>query len=125
MAELGAGVAIATAVLKLSEFLHKHANFLFDIRDKIERLKKELSWMQHFLEDAEKKLDNSRLIREWVSDVRDLAYECEDVIDTFLLKLSCMQEPQPSFIGIMSRWLVAYSAEIFSTYDLTIHLHQK
>ncbi|CAM8991941.1 unnamed protein product [Rhodiola kirilowii] len=118
MAELGAGVAIATAVLKLSEFLHKHTNFLFDIRDKIETLKKELSWMQSFLQDAEKKLDNSCLIREWVSDVRDLAYDCEDVIDTFLLKLSCMREPQPGCIGTMSRCFVAYTAKFPSTYDL-------
>ncbi|CAM8935568.1 unnamed protein product [Rhodiola kirilowii] len=118
MAELGAGVAIAAAVLKLGQFLHQQANFLFDIRDKIERLKKELSWMQSFLQDAEKKLDNSSLIREWVSDVRDLAYDCEDVIDTFLLKLSCMREPQPGCIGTMSRCFVAYTAKFPSTYEL-------
>ncbi|CAM8938007.1 unnamed protein product [Rhodiola kirilowii] len=118
MAELGAGVAIATAVSKLGQFLHQQASFLFNIRDKIERLKKELSWMQSFLQDAEKKLDNSSLIREWVSDVRDLAYDCEDVIDTFLLKLSCMREKQPGFIGTMSRCFVAYTVKIPSTYDL-------
>ncbi|KAL9682508.1 hypothetical protein QQ045_014308 [Rhodiola kirilowii] len=118
MAELGAGVAISTAVLKLGEFLHQHANFLFDIRDKIERLKKELSWMQSFLQDAEKKIDNNSLIREWVSDVRDLAYDCEDVIDTFLLKLSCMRETQPGCIGTMSSCFVAYTAKFPSTYDL-------
>ncbi|CAM8941830.1 unnamed protein product [Rhodiola kirilowii] len=117
MAELGAGVAIGTAVLKLSEFLHKHANFLFCIRDKIERLKKELSWMQSFLEDAEKKLDNSSLIREWVSDVRDLAYECEDVIDSFLLKQRG-PETQPSCTGTMSRCFVTYTAKFPSTYNL-------
>ncbi|KAL9684710.1 hypothetical protein QQ045_022151 [Rhodiola kirilowii] len=120
MAELGAGAAIATAVLKLGQFLHQHANFLFGIGDKIERLKKEFSWMQSFLEDAEKKLDdnNGSLIREWVSDVRDLAYECEDIIDTFLLKLSCMREPQPGCIGTMSSCFVAYTAKFPSTYDL-------
>ncbi|CAM8935539.1 unnamed protein product [Rhodiola kirilowii] len=118
MAEaLGAGVAIAAAVSKLGQFLHEQASFLFDIRDKIERLKKELSWMQSFLEDAEKKLDDSSLIREWVSDVRDLAYECEDVIDTFLVKLSG-PETQPSCTGSMSRCFVAYTAKLPSTYDL-------
>ncbi|CAM8938073.1 unnamed protein product [Rhodiola kirilowii] len=117
MAELGAGVAIAAAVLKLGQFLHQQASFLFDIRDKIERLKKELSWMQSFLQDAEKKLDNSCLIRVWVSDVRDLAYDCEDVIDTFLLQLRG-REPQPGCIGTMSRCFVAYTAKFPSTYDL-------
>ncbi|CAM8945273.1 unnamed protein product [Rhodiola kirilowii] len=124
MAELGAGAAIATAVLKLSEFLHKHANFLFGIRGKIERLEKELSWMQSFLEDAEKKLDNNgSLIRKWVSDVRDLAYECEDVIDTFLLKLRG-RETQPSCIGTMSRSFVAYTAKFPSTYKLGCQIDQ-
>ncbi|CAM8941843.1 unnamed protein product [Rhodiola kirilowii] len=117
MAELGAGVAIAAAVSKLGQFLHQQASFLFDIRDKIERLKKELSWMQSFLQDAEKKLDNSSLIREWVSDVRDLAYECEDVIDTFLLKLRG-REKQTGYIGTMSHCYVAYTANFLSTYKL-------
>ncbi|CAM8935575.1 unnamed protein product [Rhodiola kirilowii] len=117
MAELGAGVAIAAAVLKLDQFIHEHANFLNDIRDEIERLKNELSWMQSFLQDAEKKLDNSILIQQWVSDVRDLAYDCEDVIDTFLLKLRG-RETQPSCIGNMSRCCVVYTAKFSSTYDL-------
>ncbi|CAM8941844.1 unnamed protein product [Rhodiola kirilowii] len=117
MTELGAGAAISAAVLKLGQFIHEHANFLLDIRDKIERLKNELSWMQSFLEDAEKKLDNSSLIRKWVSDVRDLAYDCEDVIDTFLLKLRG-RETQPSCIGTMSRCFVAYTAIFLSTYEL-------
>ncbi|CAM8945231.1 unnamed protein product [Rhodiola kirilowii] len=111
MAELGAGVAIATAVLTLGEFLHKHANFLFDIRDKIESLKSELIWMESFLEDADKKLDNNdKRIQQWVSDVRNLAYDCEDVIDTFLLKLR-EGEPRPGCIGTMSRCFVAYTAK--------------
>ncbi|CAM8945263.1 unnamed protein product [Rhodiola kirilowii] len=121
MAELGACVAISASVLKLGQFLHEQANFLLDIKDKIQRLKKELSWMQSFLQDAEKKLDtNGSLIREWVSDVRDLAYECEDVIDTFLLKLSCMREPQPGCIGNMSRCF----AKFRSTYDLSCQIEK-
>ncbi|CAM8943115.1 unnamed protein product [Rhodiola kirilowii] len=118
MAELGAGAAIATAVLKLSDFLQEHANFLFDIKDKIEWLKKELISMQSFLQDAEKKLDNDDgWIRVWVSDVRDLAYECEDVIDTFLLKLRG-REPQSGCIGTMSHCFVVYTAKFPSTYNL-------
>ncbi|CAM8938018.1 unnamed protein product [Rhodiola kirilowii] len=120
MAEaLGAGVAIATAVLTLGQFLQQQASFLFNIRDKIEWLKKELISMQSFLQDAEKKLDNDdSSIRVWVSDLRDLAYECEDAIDTFLLKLSCMREPQPGCTGTMSRCFVAYTAKFRSTYEL-------
>lgn len=54
--------------------------------------------MQSFLKDAENKLDSSHLIREWVSDVRDLAYDCEDVIDTYLLKL-VVPKSQVGFFG--------------------------
>ncbi|CAM8945225.1 unnamed protein product [Rhodiola kirilowii] len=108
MAELGAGVAIATAVLTLGQFIQQQASFLFNLRDKIESLENELSWMQSFLQDAEKKLDNSSLIRKWVSDVRDLAYDCEDVIDTFLLKQS----------GFISPYFVAYTGKFSSTYNL-------
>ncbi|CAM8937967.1 unnamed protein product [Rhodiola kirilowii] len=120
MAELGAGAAIATAVLTLGQFLQQQASFLFNIREKIESLKSDLSWMQSFLEDAEKKLDNNgSLVRKWVSDVRDLAYECEDVIDNFLVELGEREpEPQPGCIGTMSRCFVEYTAKFRCTYEL-------
>ncbi|CAM8941853.1 unnamed protein product [Rhodiola kirilowii] len=120
MAELGAGLAIAASLLELGQFLHEQANFLLDsrdIRENIEWLQKELSWMQSFLEDAENKLDNSIRIQQWVYDVRDLAYECEDVIDTFLLKLRG-RETQPGCIGTMSRCFVANTVKFPSTVDL-------
>ncbi|KAL9669849.1 hypothetical protein QQ045_007399 [Rhodiola kirilowii] len=105
-AEVGAGVAIAGAVCKLSKFVSEQADSLLYIRDKFECLEKELSSMRSFLEDAEKKLDNSSSNREWVSNVRDLAYDCEDVIDTFLVK----QKTQPGCIP--------YTAKFLSNYDL-------
>ncbi|CAM8915202.1 unnamed protein product [Rhodiola kirilowii] len=89
MAEIVAGAAISAIgyiVLKLGEILNNEVDLLLGVRDGIETLKTELNWMRSFLKDAENKLDNSNLIREWVSEVRDLAYEAEDVIDTFLLK---------------------------------------
>ncbi|KAF5946078.1 hypothetical protein HYC85_016306 [Camellia sinensis] len=40
-----------------------------------------------FLKDAEEKQDQDSRIRKWVSDIRDAAYEAEDIIDKFILKV--------------------------------------
>ncbi|GMP60804.1 hypothetical protein CsSME_00023516 [Camellia sinensis var. sinensis] len=40
-----------------------------------------------FLKDLEEKQDKDSRIRKWVSDIRDAAYEVEDVIDKFILKV--------------------------------------
>ncbi|KAF3336797.1 disease resistance protein [Carex littledalei] len=42
--------------------------------------------MQCFLKDAESKKRRDERIKGWVRDVRSVAYETEDAIDTFLVK---------------------------------------
>ncbi|KAJ9160196.1 hypothetical protein P3X46_025618 [Hevea brasiliensis] len=56
--------------------------------------------MQCFLKDADRHQDQDDRVRNWVAEVRDLTYDAEDVIDTFLLNVArCRGEGVRGFIS--------------------------
>ncbi|OMO62616.1 NB-ARC domain-containing protein [Corchorus olitorius] len=74
---------------------------LWGLTDQVERLERELKWMQSFLKDADAtKVADSELVHTYVADVRELAYEAEDVIETFALKVASNKKLGgiPSFV---------------------------
>ncbi|KAL1080196.1 hypothetical protein V6Z11_D10G275100 [Gossypium hirsutum] len=56
--------------------------------------------MQYFLKDADRKLEQDARFQNRVSEIRDLAYDAEDVIDSFILKAA----HQRGFHGIVKRF---------------------
>uniref|UniRef100_A0A7N0UME4 Uncharacterized protein n=1 Tax=Kalanchoe fedtschenkoi TaxID=63787 RepID=A0A7N0UME4_KALFE len=111
-AEIGAAIAIASAVLKLSQLVYEKGSVLLFVRDDIENVISELKWMQSFLQDAEKKMGDSSLIRQWVSDVRDLAYDSEDIIDTFLLQIQVSETHTAGCLGAMCRCFITHHTKL-------------
>ena len=41
--------------------------------------------MQAFLKDADARQDESETLRRWVAEIRDLAYDADDIIATYAL----------------------------------------
>ncbi|XP_031256155.1 disease resistance protein RPP13-like [Pistacia vera] len=81
--------AVVSFVLeKLGDYLIREAIFLGGVRSEAESLKKDLEWLLCFIKDAEEKQVDHPLIRQWVSDIRDIAYDCEDVLDEFMVKVT-------------------------------------
>ncbi|XP_031259205.1 disease resistance protein RPP13-like [Pistacia vera] len=77
---------ISFVVNKIGDYLIQEPVHFQGVRKEVESLKNELEWMQCFLKDAERKQVYDVIIRKWVSDIRDVAYDIEDVLDTFMLK---------------------------------------
>nr|DAD43811.1 TPA_asm: hypothetical protein HUJ06_002041 [Nelumbo nucifera] len=75
---------ISLAIEKLGELLVQEASFLSDMRDEVKGLQSELEWMRCFLKDAEARQQKDERICNWVREIRDVAYEVEDVIDTYM-----------------------------------------
>ncbi|KAI3955245.1 hypothetical protein MKW98_020878 [Papaver atlanticum] len=76
------------AVEKLGDALTGETFFLLGIRNQVKGLRDELIRMQCFLQDADaKEQQGDDRVRNWVKEIRDVAYDAEDVIDTFLLKI--------------------------------------
>ncbi|KAL9165874.1 hypothetical protein ABFS82_06G198400 [Erythranthe guttata] len=82
-----AEVAVSFTVEKLGSMLVHKVAFLQGVAKQVNWLKEELQRMQCFLKDAEEKQAKNELIRNWVSDIRDVAQDAEDVIETFILKV--------------------------------------
>ncbi|XVF83765.1 hypothetical protein PTKIN_Ptkin16aG0518800 [Pterospermum kingtungense] len=76
---------LSLAIARISDLLIHEAIFLGGVRDEIERLKAELERMNSVLKDPDCNQEQTQLVRTLVRQIRDLAYEAEDVIDSFIL----------------------------------------
>lgn len=83
-----ADAVISVAVERIADLLIQEAVFLHGVRGELERLQAELKRMKCFLKDADRHHHEDERVRNWVAEIRDLAYDSEDVIDTFLLKVA-------------------------------------
>ncbi|KAK9041481.1 hypothetical protein V6N11_016581 [Hibiscus sabdariffa] len=79
--------AVSSALKTIGE-LTQQATSLLDVDDRVESLERELRWMQSFLEVADARTVNNEVIRTSVADIRELACDAEDVIETFALKVA-------------------------------------
>lgn len=80
--------AVVTVVKNLGDILVQQAQFLYGVRGEVRWIEGELRRIQCFLEDADqKRKGNDQRVKNWVRDVGDVAYDAEDIIETFVLKI--------------------------------------
>uniref|UniRef100_A0A2N9IQ28 NB-ARC domain-containing protein n=1 Tax=Fagus sylvatica TaxID=28930 RepID=A0A2N9IQ28_FAGSY len=75
-------------ICNIREVLKTEALLLWGVRDAIDDIKNELISMRSFLVDADKKGADSEGEKTWVANVKDMAYEVEDVIDHFIYHIN-------------------------------------
>ncbi|KAL5766862.1 hypothetical protein ACOSP7_017479 [Xanthoceras sorbifolium] len=78
---------VSQVVQRLGDILIGEVIFLRGVRNEVQWLRDELRHMQYFLQHAEERQYGDATIRVWASDIRDFAYDIEDVLDAFHLKL--------------------------------------
>ncbi|TYG51894.1 hypothetical protein ES288_D10G297500v1 [Gossypium darwinii] len=103
---------VSLAVERISDLLIHEAVFLKDVKDQVESLRAELTRMQCFLKDADSKFEQDAHFQNRVWEIRDLAYDAEDAIDSFILKAA----HQRGFHGIVKRFT--------SIFTKPYHLHK-
>ncbi|XP_059438307.1 putative disease resistance RPP13-like protein 1 [Corylus avellana] len=67
----------------MSPELLKFARRYKGLREKMEKLEKTLSRIEDVLDDADQKQHTERAVKRWLDDLRDLAYDAEDILDEF------------------------------------------
>ncbi|KAG8380406.1 hypothetical protein BUALT_Bualt06G0012000 [Buddleja alternifolia] len=82
-----AEAAMSFAVEKLGDLAIQKVAFLRGVEGQVNMLKSKLEWMQCFLKDAAEKQGNDERVRKWISDIREVAQDAEDAIETFILKV--------------------------------------
>ncbi|KAM3705267.1 hypothetical protein ACJW30_03G070300 [Castanea mollissima] len=85
------------------------ASLLWGVRDAIKDIKYELTSMQSFFIDADKKGESNAGEETWVTNVRITAYDVEDVIDMFMYHIYSQQ------IGGRFAWFLHHTIYIPQT----------
>uniref|UniRef100_F6HCD2 Disease resistance protein n=1 Tax=Vitis vinifera TaxID=29760 RepID=F6HCD2_VITVI len=77
---------VSFAVERLGDLLIQQASFLHGVSDKVTEIQAELRTMKCFLRDADARQYESEVIRNWVAEIREAAYDTEDIIETYASK---------------------------------------
>ncbi|KAL5722263.1 hypothetical protein ACHQM5_005803 [Ranunculus cassubicifolius] len=82
----------AFVVERLGSALIQEVVFFRGIHEQFERLRKELVSIQGFLKTADAMCSEDSGIRVWVTEVRYIAYDVDDILDVFFLKVVYREE---------------------------------
>ncbi|CAL5380828.1 unnamed protein product [Camellia sinensis] len=76
--------AVGLLIGRIVSALEDEASLIGGVQDELIQLNHELTSMRAFLEDADKTTIQTEGEKTWVANVRDLAYEVEDIIDEYM-----------------------------------------
>jgi hypothetical protein len=108
---VGASEATMKSLLgKLGALLAQEYTLIRGVRRDIQYITDELSSMQAFLRDLSSAPDGQdNRMKDWMKQIRDIAYDCEDCIDNFAHRL-----PDDSFSDVRCSFIARRINEILS-----------
>ena len=77
----------------LTQLLTQESKLLLGVKGQVRSLKNELSLINLFLQKTAGKRQDE-LVKEVVSQIRDVAYEAEDVVDTYIITVAEQEKKQ-------------------------------
>ncbi|PIA35141.1 hypothetical protein AQUCO_03600063v1 [Aquilegia coerulea] len=79
--------AVSFFLVNLKKLMMEETELLLGVQDQVCSLSNELEWICTFLKYADIKCRRNDLVKIWVNQVREVAYDADDVIDMFVLKI--------------------------------------
>ncbi|KAJ9681309.1 hypothetical protein PVL29_020269 [Vitis rotundifolia] len=79
--------AVAFLLQKLGNLIVREASLFGQVEVQVRLLCNELEWMRLFLEEVGTTRSYHNRLRLWMNQIRDAAYDAEDVIDEFMYKV--------------------------------------
>ncbi|ERM99605.1 hypothetical protein AMTR_s00088p00152640 [Amborella trichopoda] len=86
-----ANPAVSFLLQKLDKLLVDEVQLLSGVKDGIQWIKDELEGMKVLLKNADEKRERNEAVDAWVRQVRDIAYDAEDVPDKFIIEIARLQ----------------------------------
>ncbi|CAF2095178.1 unnamed protein product [Brassica napus] len=83
---------VSFGVEKLWDLLGRESERLQGVHEKVDDLKCQMRMLQSLLKDADAKKHGSEVVRNFLEDVKDIVFDAEDIIESFLLKESSGDE---------------------------------
>ncbi|PIN26360.1 Apoptotic ATPase [Handroanthus impetiginosus] len=81
-----AEAAVEFLLENLKQLLLYRSKSLSGVREQVEKLEQDLSLFKSFLEDSTRKRRKDEYLRKLTREIRDIVYEAEDVIETFMIQ---------------------------------------
>ncbi|PON98635.1 NB-ARC domain, LRR domain containing protein [Trema orientale] len=78
---------VSHAIQRISYLLIHEAISLITVKTDVEYLRNELLRMQSFLKTAYSEQEQDDRVRNWVAEIRNIACEIEDVVETYIVKV--------------------------------------
>ncbi|XP_024195649.1 putative disease resistance protein At1g50180 [Rosa chinensis] len=82
-----AEAVVSFLVERVDDYIIQEGRSLFGVGNQVRRAHRDLVFIKGFLKDADAKRRDSEAIRTFVAEIRDAAYDLEDVIEAFVLKV--------------------------------------
>lgn len=108
---------VGFVVTRLGDLIIREAILIEGASQQIKQMHIELKRMQCFLEDADKRQNEDESVQNWVSEIRDAAYDAQDIIETFALEIllknreNALKRYVSFFTGPIKLHKVAYEIE--------------
>ena len=118
-----AEAAVEFLVGRIGSLLAENATLLGSVRGEIRELMRELESIRSFLRVADKCKDQNEGVRDWVAQVRVIAYKAEDVIDEFTYEMDGLRRRGGGFKGFLQR-VVHLPGELLVKYQTAIKLQE-
>ncbi|XP_027180837.1 disease resistance protein RPM1-like [Coffea eugenioides] len=84
-----AETVLSFVLRQLSTFLREEGRVLGGLRQEVQFIMDELGHMRAFLREAEAKEEDAQpRLQEWIKQVRDAAYDTEDILDEFVARFA-------------------------------------
>ncbi|KAK3003464.1 hypothetical protein RJ639_019469 [Escallonia herrerae] len=101
-----AAVPVSFLLNELAVFLHEEKSLLGGVREEAEYVRAKLEQMRAFLSVADAKEESDPRLQVWIKQVRNVAYDTEDILDEFILRLA--NNHRNGFFGFLRRmtWCV-------------------
>ena len=83
---------VSGAVERIGNLIGNEVKFLSGVSENVKLLQTELRLMQSLVKDADARQDESATVRQLVAEIRDLAYDADDIIATYALTVGSRKE---------------------------------
>lgn len=80
--------AVSIALSAVRDLLFQEARFLYGVRSDVRGLQIQLQGIQCVLDDADRRKLESKSLRHWVTQIKDIAHRAEDIILTYAVQVS-------------------------------------
>ncbi|KAJ1699057.1 hypothetical protein LUZ63_007569 [Rhynchospora breviuscula] len=87
----------------VKDALIKEGQLLYGVNDKAEEVQRELGRIKSFLKDADSKSSSEERVRNWIKEVRSVAYAIEDAVDNFQADVDSINYKEPGFFNALKR----------------------